>query len=80
MFRDVHKNPSYWAHVCLHNMARSATGVANVRRVLEPIFHKFHTDKLWLPEKGIAFSVLKYLLSVLEESGYHGNLDILFNV
>ncbi|KAI3704200.1 hypothetical protein L1987_74415 [Smallanthus sonchifolius] len=76
---DAHKNPSYWARVCLHNMAQSATGVTNVRRVLEPIFQKFDTDKLWLPEKGLAFSVLKYLLSVLEESGYHGTLDSLLN-
>ncbi|KAJ0781265.1 hypothetical protein HanPI659440_Chr06g0247331 [Helianthus annuus] len=64
---DAHKNPSYWARVCLHNMVQSATGVTNVRRVLEPILHKFGTDKLWLPEKGLAFSVLKYLLKVMEE-------------
>ncbi|KAL8240142.1 hypothetical protein R6Q59_013497 [Mikania micrantha] len=76
---DAHKNPSHWARVCLHNMARSATGVTNVRRVLEPIFHKFDTDKLWLPEKGFAFSVLKHLLMVLEESddGSHLLIHIL---
>ncbi|KAK9078734.1 hypothetical protein SSX86_002791 [Deinandra increscens subsp. villosa] len=71
---DAHNNPSHWARICLHNMAQSATGVTNVRRVLEPIFHKFDTDKLWLPEKGVAFSVLKYLLTVLEESDDRSHL------
>nr|XP_043634229.1 protein SEMI-ROLLED LEAF 2-like isoform X2 [Erigeron canadensis] len=65
---DAHKNPSYWARVCLHNMAISAKGVTNVRHVLEPIFQKFDKDKLWLPDKGLAFSVLKYLLTILEET------------
>ncbi|GJS76902.1 protein semi-rolled leaf 2 isoform X1 [Tanacetum coccineum] len=64
---DAHKNPSYWARACLHNMALSVKGVTAVRRVMEPIFNKFDTDKLWVSEKGLAFSVLKYLLMILEE-------------
>ncbi|XP_071739932.1 protein SEMI-ROLLED LEAF 2-like [Rutidosis leptorrhynchoides] len=65
---DAHKNPCYWARVCLCNMARSAKGVTNVRRVLEPIFNRFDTHKLWVPEKGLAFSVLKYLQMIFDES------------
>ena len=79
MSRDAHKNPSYWAHVCFHNMARSAKEVTTLRRVLEPLFHKFDSDKLWLPEKGLAFAVLKYLQMMLEESGYYGNFVSFFS-
>ncbi|KAI3746591.1 hypothetical protein L6452_09026 [Arctium lappa] len=71
---DANKNPSYWARVCLHNMARSAKEATTVRRVLEPLFHKFDTDKLWLPEKGLAFAVLKYLQMMLEESDDRSHL------
>ncbi|KAJ0953929.1 hypothetical protein HanRHA438_Chr00c38g0856641 [Helianthus annuus] len=49
------QEPFLLGRVCLHNMVQSATGVTNVRRVLEPILHKFGTDKLWLPEKGLPF-------------------------
>lgn len=65
---DAHKSPSYWSSVCLHNMAHLAKEGTTVRRVLEPLFHTFDTEKHWFPEKGLAFSILKYLQSVLEES------------
>ncbi|KAK1430463.1 hypothetical protein QVD17_13204 [Tagetes erecta] len=65
---DAHKSPSYWSSVCLHNMAHLAKEGTTVRRVLEPLFHSFDTEKHWLPEKGLAFPVLKYLQMVLEES------------
>ncbi|XP_076942808.1 protein SEMI-ROLLED LEAF 2-like [Bidens hawaiensis] len=65
---DVQKSPSYWAGVCLHNMGHLANEGTTVRRVLEPLFHSFDTDKHWFPEKGLAFSILKYLQMVLEES------------
>ncbi|CAH1412502.1 unnamed protein product [Lactuca virosa] len=65
---DAHKNPSYWSSVCLHNMANLAKEATTVRRVLEPLFHNFDTEKHWFPENGLAFSILKYLQMVLEES------------
>ncbi|MFS7924529.1 hypothetical protein Hanom_Chr03g00273661 [Helianthus anomalus] len=65
---DVHKSPSYWASVCLHNMAHLAKEGTTVRRVLEPLFHSFDTEKHWFPENGLAFAILKYLQMVLEES------------
>ncbi|KAI3804431.1 hypothetical protein L1987_25969 [Smallanthus sonchifolius] len=71
---DVHKSPSYWASVCLHNMAHLAKEGTTVRRVLEPLFHSFDTEKHWFPEKGLAFSILKYLQTVLEESDDNSHL------
>ncbi|KAL8240138.1 hypothetical protein R6Q59_013493 [Mikania micrantha] len=52
---DAHKNPSHWARVCLHNMARSATGVTNVRRVLEPIFTNLTLISFGSQRKGLPF-------------------------
>ncbi|CAI9277592.1 unnamed protein product [Lactuca saligna] len=65
---DANRSPSYWSSVCLHNMANLAKEATTVRRVLEPLFHNFDTEKHWFPEKGLAFSILKYLQMVLEES------------
>ncbi|XP_024991124.1 uncharacterized protein LOC112525288 [Cynara cardunculus var. scolymus] len=65
---DAHKSPSYWSSVCLHNMAHLAKEGTTVRRVLEPLFHSFDTEKHWFPDQGLAFAILKYLQLVLEES------------
>lgn len=76
--RDAHKSPSYWSSICLHNMAHLAREGTTVRRVLDPLFHSFDTEKYWFPEKGLAFSILKYLQMVLEESGYSREISIIF--
>ncbi|KAL4556772.1 hypothetical protein LXL04_034931 [Taraxacum kok-saghyz] len=68
LHRDAHKSPSYWSSVCLHNMANLAKEATTIRLVLEPLFHSFDTEKHWFPKKGLAFSILKYLQMVLEES------------
>ncbi|XP_071732443.1 protein SEMI-ROLLED LEAF 2 [Rutidosis leptorrhynchoides] len=65
---DVQKSPPYWSSVCLHNIAHLAKEGTTVRRVLEPLFHSFDTEKHWFPEKGLVLSILKYLQMVLEES------------
>lgn len=68
--RDTSKSPSYWSRVCLCNMARLSKEATTVRRILEPLFHTFDAENYWCPEKGVACSVLQYLQSLLEESGY----------
>lgn len=67
--RDTSRNPSYWSRVCLHNMAILSKEATTVRRVLEPFFHYFDAENYWSSEKGLAFSVLMYMQSLLEESG-----------
>ncbi|CAI9777038.1 unnamed protein product [Fraxinus pennsylvanica] len=71
---ETAKSPSYWSRVCLHNIAKLAKEATTVRRVLEPLFHCFDTENYWLPEKGLACSVLIYLQSLLEESGDKSHL------
>ncbi|XP_027119451.1 protein SEMI-ROLLED LEAF 2-like isoform X2 [Coffea arabica] len=71
---EATKNPSYWSRVCLWNIAQSAREVTTVRRVLEPLFHRFDSENYWSPDKGLAGSVLAYLQSLLEESGESSHL------
>ncbi|KAL2530073.1 ARM repeat superfamily protein [Forsythia ovata] len=71
---ETAKSPSYWSRVCLYNIAKLAKEATTVRRVLEPLFHCFDTENYWLPEKGLACSVLIYLQSLLEESGDKSHL------
>lgn len=68
--RDTPGSPSYWSRICLHNVAQLAKEATTVRRVLEPLFNSFDNENLWSPDKGIACSMLTYLQSQLEESGY----------
>lgn len=65
---EVAKNPSYWSRVCLKNMVLLAKEATTVRRVFEPLFHCFDSENHWLPEKGLACSVLTYMQSLLEDS------------
>lgn len=67
--RDNNKRPAHWSRVCLSNMAKLAKEATTVRRVLEPLFQNFDAENHWSPEKGLAYPVLMYLQSLLEESG-----------
>ncbi|RVW28586.1 hypothetical protein CK203_094814 [Vitis vinifera] len=71
---DTSKSPCYWSRVCLHNMAILSKEATTVRRVLEPFFHNFDAENYWSSEKGLAYSVLMYLQSLLEESGDNSHL------
>ncbi|PHT34341.1 hypothetical protein CQW23_26141 [Capsicum baccatum] len=71
---ETAKSPSYWARVCLHNMALLTKEATSVRRVLEPLFHSFDTENYWASEKGLACSVLMHLQCLLEESGENSHL------
>lgn len=68
------KSPSYWSRFCLSNMAKLAKEATTVRRVLEPLFQNFDSQNHWSQEKGLAYPVLLYLQSLLEESGQNSHL------
>lgn len=57
-----------WSQVCIQNIARLAKEATTVRRVLEPIFRYFDTEKHWPPEK-LAIVVLRDLQHFMEASG-----------
>ncbi|XP_021659435.2 protein SEMI-ROLLED LEAF 2 isoform X3 [Hevea brasiliensis] len=71
---DTSKSPSYWSRVCLCNMASLAKEATTVRRVLEPLFHNFDANNHWPLEEGVAYPVLIYLQSLLEEAGENSHL------
>ncbi|XP_022760830.1 uncharacterized protein LOC111307029 [Durio zibethinus] len=73
---DTSKSPSYWSRVILRNIARLAKEATTIRRVLEPLFHNFDAENHWSREKGVAFSVLMYLQSLMEETGYFGSFSM----
>ncbi|XP_050372855.1 protein SEMI-ROLLED LEAF 2 isoform X2 [Argentina anserina] len=75
---DTDKCPSYWSKVCLGNIARLAKEATTVRRVLEPLFQNFDAANHWSPDKPLAYYVLMYLQSLLEESG--GNSHLLLSI
>ncbi|XP_070040626.1 protein SEMI-ROLLED LEAF 2 isoform X2 [Nicotiana tomentosiformis] len=71
---ETTKSPSYWARICLRNMALLTKEATSVRRVLEPLYHCFDTENYWASEKGLACSVLMDLQCLLEESGENSHL------
>ncbi|RXI00783.1 hypothetical protein DVH24_001017 [Malus domestica] len=71
---DTNKSPSYWSRVCLRNIAKLAKEATTVRRVLEPLFQSFDAENHWSPEKPLAYNVLMYMQSLLEESGDNSHL------
>ncbi|KAK7285589.1 hypothetical protein RJT34_20365 [Clitoria ternatea] len=62
------KNPSFWSGVCLHNMANLAKEGTTLRRVMESIFRYFDNGNLWSIDDGLAFSVLKDILFLMDDS------------
>lgn len=62
-------SPTFWARVCLHNMAKLAKEATTVRRVLESLFRYFDDNNLWDPERGLARSVLVDMQYIMEKSG-----------
>ncbi|KAF3458013.1 hypothetical protein FNV43_RR02676 [Rhamnella rubrinervis] len=65
---DPNRSPTYWSRVCLSNIASLAKEGTAVRRVLEPLFQNFDAENHWSLEKGVAYSILMYLQTLLEES------------
>ncbi|KAH1258100.1 Protein EFR3 cmp44E [Glycine max] len=61
-------NPSFWSGVCLHNMANLAKEGTTIRRVMESLFRYFDNGNLWSINHGLAFSVLKDMLFLMDDS------------
>ncbi|KAK7336565.1 hypothetical protein VNO77_17110 [Canavalia gladiata] len=61
-------NPSFWSGVCLHNMANLAKEGTTIRRVMESLFRYFDNGNLWSINHGLAFSVLKDMLFLTDDS------------
>ncbi|XP_050911184.1 protein SEMI-ROLLED LEAF 2 isoform X2 [Lathyrus oleraceus] len=60
--------PSFWSGVCLHSMANLATEGTTIRRVMESLFRYFDNGNLWSINHGLAFSVLKDILFLMDDS------------
>ncbi|CAI8613977.1 unnamed protein product [Vicia faba] len=60
--------PSFWSGVCLHSMANLAKEGTTIRRVMESLFRYFDSGNLWSINQGLAFSVLKDILFLMDDS------------
>ncbi|CAK8543246.1 unnamed protein product [Lathyrus sativus] len=60
--------PSFWSGVCLHSMANLAKEGTTIRRVMESLFRYFDNGNLWSINHGLAFSVLKDILFLMDDS------------
>jgi hypothetical protein len=67
-------HPTGLGYVYVIYMARLANEAATIRRVLEPLFQNFDANNHWSLEKGVAYPVLTFLQSLLEETGCIWNL------
>ncbi|KAE9590726.1 hypothetical protein Lalb_Chr20g0110701 [Lupinus albus] len=63
------KNPAFWSGVCLHNMANLAQEGTTIRRIMESLFRYFDDRSLWSINYGLAFSVLRDMLFLMDDSG-----------
>ncbi|CAL0326641.1 unnamed protein product [Lupinus luteus] len=63
------KNPKFWSGVCLHNMANLAKEGTTIRRIMESLFRYFDDRSLWSINHGLAFSVLRDMLFLMDDSG-----------
>ncbi|CAL0310588.1 unnamed protein product [Lupinus luteus] len=63
------KNPAFWSGVCLNNMANLAKEGTTIRRIMESLFRYFDDRSLWSINHGLAFSVLRDMLFLMDDSG-----------
>ncbi|XP_031270951.1 uncharacterized protein LOC116129348 [Pistacia vera] len=63
------QNPCFWSRVCLHNMAKLAKEATTIRRILESLFRYLDNENLWSLDNGLAFSVLKDLQILMDNTG-----------
>ncbi|XP_048225629.1 protein SEMI-ROLLED LEAF 2 [Ricinus communis] len=68
------RDPCFWSRVCLHNMAQLGKEATNIRRVLESLFRYFDNANLWCPEYGLAFTVLKDMQFLMDDSGQNTHI------
>ncbi|XP_054801806.1 protein SEMI-ROLLED LEAF 2 isoform X3 [Prosopis cineraria] len=67
-------NPCFWSGVCLSNMANLAKEGTTVRRVMESLFRYCDNGNLWSIVHGIAFSVLKDVLLIMDNMGKNSHV------
>ncbi|KAK4272528.1 hypothetical protein QN277_021072 [Acacia crassicarpa] len=68
------KNPCFWSGVCLNNMANLAKEGTTVRRVMESLFRYCDNGNSWSMAHGIASSVLKDMLLIMDNMGKNSHV------
>ncbi|XP_024961732.1 uncharacterized protein LOC112502139 [Cynara cardunculus var. scolymus] len=61
--------PKVWAQVCIQRMVELARESTTMRRVLDPMFVYFDTNRQWVPLHGLGFVVLSDVAYFVESPG-----------
>ncbi|KAM5561026.1 protein SEMI-ROLLED LEAF 2 [Rosa sericea] len=67
--REETETPNIWAQICIQRMIELAKESTTMRRVLDPMFVYFDSRHHWVPQQGLAMSVLSDMSYFLETSG-----------
>lgn len=68
--REEVQTPKVWAQICIQRMVDLAKESTTMRRVLDPMFVYFDMRRQWLPQRGLAPTVLSDMSSFVENPGH----------
>ncbi|XP_023730669.1 protein SEMI-ROLLED LEAF 2 isoform X3 [Lactuca sativa] len=64
--RDEAETPKVWAQICIQRMVELAKESTTMRRILDPMFVYFDTNRHWVPPRGLGLIVLSDMAYFVE--------------
>lgn len=64
--REEAETPKVWAQICIQRMVELAKESTTMRRILDPMFIYFDTNRQWVPPRGLGFIVLSDMAYFVE--------------
>ncbi|XP_076952093.1 protein SEMI-ROLLED LEAF 2-like [Bidens hawaiensis] len=64
--REEAETPKIWAQICIQRMVELAKESTTMRRILDPMFVYFDTNKQWVPPHGLGLLVLSDMAYFVE--------------
>nr|GEX46087.1 protein EFR3 homolog B [Tanacetum cinerariifolium] len=64
--REEAESPKVWAQICVQRMVELAKESTTMRRILDPLFTYFDTNRQWVPPNGLGLIVLSDMAYFVE--------------
>lgn len=64
--REEAESPKVWAQICIQRMVELAKESTTMRRILDPLFIYFDTNRQWVPPNGLGLIVLSDMACFVE--------------
>ncbi|GJT24056.1 protein semi-rolled leaf 2 [Tanacetum coccineum] len=64
--REEAESPKVWAQICIQRMVELAKESTTMRRILDPLFTYFDTNRQWVPPNGLGLIVLSDMAYFVE--------------